>query len=147
MGCGRGWFFLSLLLLSACDRSAQNGLPVTELSVTPGCEVQQGCQAGDSSLSVSVQFGDTPRALQPFPLGLQFSGDEPVEQVTVSFSMQGMDMGLNRYRLTGDKMSGWKADITLPICVSGRSDWIAEFELVTDQRRLQFSLPFVLQKN
>ena len=140
-------FFLSLLLLSGCDKTSQTELPATLLAVVPGCEVQQGCRAEDDSISVNVQFGAVPRALHPFPISLQVNGGEPLRDVSVTFYMQGMDMGLNRYRLVGSAASGWKADITLPICMSGRSDWVAEFELLTEQRRLQFRLPFVLQKS
>jgi hypothetical protein len=57
-----------------------------------------------------------------------------------------MDMGLNRYRMLGDASSGWRAEVTLPICMSGRSDWIAEFELVSAGRRVLLRVPFVLEK-
>lgn len=135
------------LLLSACDQTPQSEPPVSALAVTPGCDLQQGCRAGNDSMTVDVQFGAAPRALQPFPVSLQVTGSEAPKGISVVFSMRGMDMGLNRYHLIGDATSGWKADITLPVCVSGRSDWVAEFELLTDRRRLRFSVPFVLQKS
>jgi hypothetical protein len=57
-----------------------------------------------------------------------------------------MDMGANRYRLIAEASAGWHADITLPICMSGRTDWLADFELVVADRRLQMQVPFVLEK-
>ncbi len=142
----RSLFLLVSLLLWGCDRAPPADLPLTELDVAPGCQVQQGCRVAEGGMTVEVRFGETPRALQPFPVSLQVIGGEPVETLSVSFYMQGMDMGMNRYHLLGDAGSGWKAAVTLPICVSGRSDWVAEFELLTKQRRLRFRVPFVLHK-
>lgn len=64
----------------------------------------------------------------------------------MAFSMPDMDMGANRYRLIAEASAGWHADITLPICMSGRTDWLADFELVVADRRLQMQVPFVLEK-
>jgi hypothetical protein len=60
--------------------------------------------------------------------------------------MQGMDMGSNRYQLLADGMGGWDGVITLPICSSGRTDWLADFDFLLADRRLQLQVPFVLQK-
>jgi hypothetical protein len=97
-------------------------------------------------VAVRVVFGAEPRALQPFPIQVQLEGHQRADSVTAAFSMQGMDMGPNRYRLSADASGGWNADITLPICTSGRTDWVADFELVVTDRRLQIQVPFVLQE-
>jgi hypothetical protein len=93
-----------------------------------------------------VTFDAQPRALQPFPIHIQLDGPQSAVAVTVDFSMQGMNMGSNRYHLMADASAGWNADIILPICTSGRTDWVADFELVVADRRLQIQVPFVLQK-
>ncbi len=116
------------------------------MTVVGVCDIQQGCRAGDAAVSAQVRFDAPPRALKPFPVSAHTAGTQPVETVMVSFFMQGMDMGLNRYRMLGDAASGWHADVALPICVSGRSDWIAEFEFVTHERRVLLRVPFVLEK-
>jgi hypothetical protein len=97
-------------------------------------------------MAVTVTFGAEPRALQPFPIHIQLEGHQQADAVTLAFSMQGMDMGSNRYRLIADAPGGWSADITLPICTSGRTDWVADFELVVVDRRVQIQVPFVLEK-
>ncbi|MGW8311007.1 MAG: hypothetical protein ACWGNB_08075 [Thiogranum sp.] len=135
-----------VLLFSACDRSPPADRPLTVLSAPPGCELQQGCRAGEGAFSVELQFAAPPRAMSAFPVHLRVAAAEPVETVMISFSMQGMDMGLNRYRMLRGASNTWTANVTLPICVSGRSDWIAGVELVTAQRRFQWDLPFVLEK-
>jgi hypothetical protein len=66
--------------------------------------------------------------------------------VEVTFFMRGMDMGLNRYRLDADTRGEWKGRVTLPVCMSGRSDWIAAVALTTAVRKYEVQIPFVLQK-
>ena len=91
-------------------------------------------------------FAAPPRAMKPFPVRLQVKGDEPVDSVMIAFSMPGMDMGLNRYRMIRGTAGDWGAEVTLPICISGRSDWVAGLEIVTAARRLHWNVPFVLEK-
>jgi len=136
-----------VLLFSACDRSPPADRPLTVLSALPGCDLQQGCRAGDEgSFSVELRFAAPPRAMKAFPVRLRVATGEALETVMISFSMLGMDMGLNRYRMVLGASNTWTADVTLPICVSGRSDWIAGVELVTARRRFQWNVPFVLEK-
>lgn len=138
--------FCTCWFLAACDTGPETKLPVTSVPVELPCEVQKGCRAENDFLAVTVVFGSEVRALQPFPLHMRFERQHEVESVSAAFSMKGMDMGWNRYQLKGDSMSGWNASVTLPICVSGRTDWLADFELLVDGRRFQLQIPFVLEK-
>jgi O-antigen ligase len=135
-----------VLLFCACDRSPPADRPLTVLSALPGCDLQQGCRAGEGSFAVELRFAAPPRAMKAFPIALRVAAGEAVETVMISFAMRGMDMGLNRYRMVRGASNTWTADVTLPICVSGRSDWIAGVELVTARRRFQWDVPFVLEK-
>lgn len=135
-----------LCLFISCDKDPESRLQVSRLTPSQPCDVRQGCRAADESAAVTVTFGAEPRALQPFPIHIQLDGHQQADAVTVAFSMQAMDMGSNRYRLIADAPGGWNADITLPICTSGRTDWVADFELVVADRRLKIQVPFVLQK-
>ena len=108
--------------------------------------MQLGCRATNESLAATVIFGTDVRGLQPFPVKVLFEAGGQVESVTVAFSMQGMDMGWNRYSLSDDSMSAWKAVVTLPICSTGRTDWIAEFDLLAAGRHYRLQVPFVLGK-
>ncbi len=139
-------FLCLLCLLAGCDPATDSQLPVTRLTLSQPCELRQGCRASDASVAVTVTFGAEARALQPFPVLVQIDNDQPADSVSVAFSMRGMDMGSNRYRLLADSTGGWNGDITLPICNSGRTDWVADFDLVVADRRLQVQVPFVLEK-
>ncbi|WP_171001792.1 hypothetical protein [Methylobacillus flagellatus] len=82
------------------------------------CALQDGLQ---------LRFDKAPLTLQPFRLYL--SG-MPLKAGTASFAMQGMEMGLNRYRLLADGEAWW-AEVNLPVCVQGRSDWQLQLDLET----------------
>jgi hypothetical protein len=137
-----GQIVLLCLALAACSEQDAEVPPLQTLVLDSGCEVRAGCTGRDSELSVSVRMAPHRSALKPFNILL--SSDAVLESVTVSLEMQGMDMGQNRYRMLKADDGSWQADITLPICTSGRSDWIAIFELQTSNRRYQLSVPFAL---
>jgi hypothetical protein len=147
--CRLGDGFRLLLLsmaLAGCDSPTPNDAPPTVVSVAADCDMLSGCEAGDSDIAVRLSFDALPRALQPFPVHVRGLRGEPVEAVSVGFTMEGMDMGLNRYRMVDDGAGGWTADVILPVCMSGRSDWIATFDLSTSQRRMRIPVAFVLHK-
>ncbi|HYG14046.1 MAG TPA: hypothetical protein VD885_07875, partial [Methylophilaceae bacterium] len=59
-----------------------------------------------------------------------------------SFAMQGMEMGLNRYRLLRQPDGKWAAEVTLPVCVQGRSDWLMELEVIEPDGAHRYQLAF-----
>jgi hypothetical protein len=135
-----------LLLLACSPQPEPELLPVSQLVAAADCDVLTGCRVGDVDAFIDVLFEIKPRALQPFPVVIQTEGMQDVKAVTVSFSMRDMAMGLNRYALTHSAEGGWQGEVTLPICVSGRTDWIAEFDIQLPDRHVVFSVPFVLGK-
>jgi len=135
-----GLLILGCLALVACtdpeDRSLQT------LALDAGCDVRAACVGRAGDLRVSVRMAPHRSALKPFNVTL--SSDARFESVIVSLEMQGMDMGQNRYRLLKADDGRWQADITLPVCTSGRSDWVAVFELQAAGRRYRLDVPFSL---
>jgi len=69
-----------------------------------------------------------------------------VRQVLVQFTMKGMDMGLNRYRLVSDGAGRWTGKAMLPVCTTGRTDWLATVMLngPAGERRAQFAFSAAL---
>ncbi|MEO1767230.1 hypothetical protein V6E02_08405 [Thiobacter sp. AK1] len=70
---------------------------------------------------MSIRTDAAPSALSPFTLTVQAAG---AREVVAEFVMVGMDMGLNRYRLQPTGAGRFSARVTLPVCVSGRRDWV-----------------------
>lgn len=68
---------------------------------------------------VSLTFSDQPKPLMPFEVlvstQLELSG--------MSMNMDSMDMGSNQYSWR-PMPGGWKSSVVLPVCVTGRTDWL-----------------------
>ncbi|MFQ5643567.1 MAG: hypothetical protein ACE5FQ_07690 [Thiogranum sp.] len=131
-------------LLLSCGQAQEPQAPAAQLVLSTPCDVQRGCRAVGASIAATVIFGSDVRGLQPFPVKVLLDTVDRVESVTVAFSMQGMDMGWNRYSLGGDSMSAWNAAVTLPICSTGRTDWVADFDVLAAAEHYRFQVPFVL---
>ncbi|HFD80310.1 MAG TPA: hypothetical protein ENK05_07980 [Gammaproteobacteria bacterium] len=140
---GRAVLFGLGLLLAACGQQEPASPPATELQLVRPCRLVEGCRATGAPFPLRVFLGPGVTAMRPFPLRLEVGGGVTPETASVDFSMKGMDMGLNRYLLQrqGDE---WRARVTLPVCGSGRSDWLADVVIATAQGRYHLQIPFVL---
>ena len=142
-------FYTSLLALTllACQPAEQIPLAVI-LELHLPCNIAtDGCTAGNDNVQLSVKFDQDFGALKPFTLQLQLDQNTPVkvDEINLIFSMNGMNMGLNKYRLIQKNDALWVATVTLPICTSGRSDWIADFEIQSINQKWKAQIPFVLK--
>lgn len=100
----------------------------------------QGCRVPFRDGMVEVRFSSAPVPLRPFDLVVMAPG---AGRVVADFSMQGMEMGPNRYTLQRAADGAWHGKIVLPVCVSSTSSWILTLEL--DGVRLQ--IPFAAARN
>jgi hypothetical protein len=94
-----------------------------------------GCSFLHRGAPASLRLLSQPVALQAF--GLRVSAPN-VHKMSAEFQMVGMDMGFNRYDLRPARPGEFSAEITLPICVSGRRDWM----LYLDVDGARYALPF-----
>ena len=97
-----------------------------------------GCTFDHRETLARVRFSVRPTALETFDLSVRAVG---ADQVTAEFQMVGMDMGFNRYDLQSAGDGFFVSRVTLPVCISGRHDWILYLEL--DGSR--YALPFTTQ--
>lgn len=95
-----------------------------------------GCRFEHAGVATEVRFSAQPVPLEPFGLSVSAPGSM---QVSVEFQMVGMDMGFNRYDLRQDDSGAFASRITLPVCVSGRRDWLMYVQI--DDAR--YVVPFV----
>lgn len=94
--------------------------------------------AGCSLKEIRISSNSPPQIMQPFQLKLA-TENNAVSEVYASFAMEGMEMGLNRYKMRQIGESLWQAEVTLPVCVRGRADWLMQVDTkgpVTEQRYL-----------
>ena len=138
---------LMVLLLGACGNEQK--AKVVDLGSVAGCDVaRQSCSATRDGMIVDLTLGPEVKPLEPFTVQLQLEGEPitPDESVTVDFQMEGMDMGLNRYRMRHEGPR-WLATATLPVCTASRMDWYAEVEFAARGERYTLRFPFVVEAN
>lgn len=118
-----GWVLM--VLLAGCGK---------EMPPPAACaDLMAACHAGDWEVRVDQK----PSGLHPFLLTVRAPN---AAQVQAEFAMQGMEMGLNRYRLEHQANGEWQGRVTLPVCVSGRRDWLLVLEVDGERRALAFSV-------
>ncbi|MDR3394861.1 MAG: hypothetical protein P4L70_07650 [Parasulfuritortus sp.] len=134
------WLFpvLVIVLIAgvvAANRYLQPAKPPLSI-ICPN--LQNGCHAqlGGHEITFGVQ-GEL-KVLSPFEVWVKAP---EAKEVQASFAMKDMDMGFNLYTLRPDPQGGFRARVTLPVCVSGRRDWF----MILDVDGQKISLPFVTE--
>lgn len=132
------WIAVALLLLAGLKvvliryYLERRGEPANPTPLA--CRVDEACALPQGG---RLSFVTPPRHGQPFLMRLD--GVAGVKAPTVEFSMEGMDMGFNRYVFVREG-DAWTARVTLPLCVSGSRNWIATLESGGARYRLPFSV-------
>ncbi len=131
------------LLLAACGGEQAVQLPERELRMESDCLVhERACEALGDGVRLGLRLGEGElKGLAPFPVALKLEGIEATA-VSLEFSMPGMDMGQNRYHLLADDAGLWRGEAMLPICSTGRLEWLAEVVVDTADERLRADFPF-----
>lgn len=140
----RVWHWMGLMLLLAACREA----PLPETVNLPGNRCHSRvCTTQANERRVTLRFHETPNPLKPFAFDVSLQGfpEDDVRGVQIAFLMRGMDMGRNLYRLQPGP-EGYTGRAVLPICTSGRSDWIAEVRIETPHKRYVAPFGFEVQR-
>jgi hypothetical protein len=95
-----------------------------------------GCSFSHRDAMASVRFSAQPTALEAFELIVRAAG---ANRISAEFQMVGMDMGFSRYDLRPTADGAWAAKVTLPVCVSGRRDWVLYLDLDGSRYAIPFS--------
>lgn len=116
----------------ARQQEAQRAIAIPCADVRAGCELPQA--------RLRVVFDRQPKQMQPFRLRVEIPD---ATELHASFSMRGMDMGFNRYRLLPDGAGAWRGEVTLPACAQGRADWIMLLEVTSAGGKTgRYEVPF-----
>lgn len=136
MSAPRLFAMAGVLALLAGAAWLWNGWPRSQPSTTtvPCADIVAGCTLPEARLQ--VRLDRVPVPMQPFHLEVALP---EAKAVSARFGMQGMEMGLNRYRLLPDGAGRWSAQVLLPACVVGRRNW----ELLLEAGDRRYALVFV----
>ena len=95
-----------------------------------------GCSFSHRDATANVRFSAWPAPLEAFELNVRAAG---ARRISAEFQMVSMDMGFNRYDLRPTADGAWASKVTLPVCVSGRRDWILYLDLDGSRYAIPFS--------
>jgi hypothetical protein len=126
-------------------QTAQRQVQEVELIGDPQCDPSVGvCTAVKNDVVVAFGLDGEAKPLVPFPVRVQVHGIAAGEtdRVEVEFLMPGMEMGLNRYRMEPAGSNIWRARVTLPVCTTGRTDWIAVVRTTSGDQVYTARFPF-----
>ncbi|MBI5752870.1 MAG: hypothetical protein HZA59_12140 [Hydrogenophilales bacterium] len=118
---------LLFAVIAVAGCAQQEAPAVACVALIQGCSVEQG--------KLFAKTDSVPTPLKPFALTV---AAPTAKEVHVELHMQGMEMGLNRYRLIRQDNGEWRATLTLPACVAGRRDWLMVIEVDGARRTLAF---------
>ena len=122
------WTVLPLLIIGLAAVVLWRGgedVPTATLTL-PCADLVAGCHTRLLGHEVSIGLSGPVKPLQPFQVWVKADG---ARKVQARFTMEGMDMGFNLYTLRADGDGVFRARVTLPICVSGRRDWVMAVEI------------------
>ncbi len=120
---------LALMYHSGNEKAAPDSHPGFAAPVN--CDPQASpCLSGGRQRGIALSLPQSVPVMAPFPVQVQVFGPQ-ASSVTINFEMRGMDMGMNRTELEEAEPGIWRGRATLPVCVSGRADWLARIEVET----------------
>ncbi len=104
----------------------------------------QAISCPDLQAGCTLPGGARVRFLQPARHGQRFGlelSQTPVGKAppVAEFAMAGMDMGSARFPLRQVGDGRWQADIMLPVCVTGRQDWLMLLTIGGDHLQVGFT--------
>lgn len=137
-------FLLIALIVVVGYKLSPMLLPKADVTVMPepGCDLHHGaCSVrlpggGKAELSSSVR--PIPM-VKPFQIEVKLEGID-AQQVEVDFTGIDMNMGLNRPQLVAQGNGLYRAQASLPVCITGAMDWQATVLIETGSQRI--AIPF-----
>lgn len=100
------------------------------------------CKLQYRSIEAVVHIEDSISALKPFKVQITDMNGS-IKNASVRFSMKKMDMGYNSFNFSQLVNGEWLANAVLPVCTAGRSDWLMELVLESENDKALFS--FVIE--
>jgi hypothetical protein len=117
---------------------------------TEGCmPVGAPCTARHGDVALTVELAERVVYLTPFAIEVRLSRLDAggVRSVSAQFDMVGMSMGVNRIALerSAEEAQRWHAKAILPVCASGRRDWVMTVDVVSESARYRATMPLEVQ--
>lgn len=116
------------------------------------CLVQEkGCNVDLKGVKAKILLDNNIFYLKPFKIFVWTESirEENIESIKISFKMKNMNMGKTQFILkkaAANNEQRWSATGILPICVTGRVDWLSLLEINTKDNQYFLSFPITVKK-
>ena len=117
------------------------------------CNVQENkCKVNIEKISFNIVMAKDVFYLKKFNVDVFVENEfkKRIKSIKVSFKMKSMNMGNNVFvlnkRLSNKERLNWNTTAVLPICVSGRPDWISTLEVIIENKKYILEFPIQVKK-
>ena len=134
------------------NKFSTKSLPVIRVSIANCNPQEKVCSVEVNNTKFEISLNRNIFYLKPFNISLVFEENSAlnIKDIHIEFKMKNMNMGVNRFKMKKNAAENnkqrWDNMALLPICVTGRADWIAELEIVTDKSKYVVSFPVLVKK-
>ncbi|MFK5914793.1 MAG: hypothetical protein QM484_10485 [Woeseiaceae bacterium] len=149
-------FFISILvgvLLFFYSEVSPNKTPSNKKLIKSNsqCEPQkQKCRIKGEDFNLDFMLDENIYYLKPFNVSAWLNSSIEVMSITTNFKMTNMNMGINRFKLMKEKpehvLQKYSGKALLPICVTGRADWIVEMIIELEKVKYLYTFPILVKK-
>lgn len=148
-------FLLVILYVASEYQSEKPETSLTSININSGkCKIQSEiCNFDIDDLRISISSDKNIKYLNPFVISVKTKTNNnlKIKKIQVDFKMINMDMGVNRFLLNKKPINNnneqlWQGKALLPICVTGRADWVAEFSLYIKDSLYFLKLPITVEQ-
>lgn len=110
------------------------------LAEAEDCDLtRQGCSAGGYQLEFE-------RPVKPLTrLKVRLVSKYQIDSAVLYLEMKDMDMGINRFMFRQEGQGAWEADMIIPVCATGRRDWLASVVILGDGKHQRVVFPFTVE--
>lgn len=110
------------------------------LGIVEGCDLaEQGCVMHGYQL----EFDRPVRPLSLFKARVK--SEYPMDSAVLYLEMKDMDMGINRFKFTPGKEGAWETDVMIPVCSTGRRDWLVTLLIQSEGRSSRLVFPLSVE--
>jgi hypothetical protein len=71
--------------------------------------------------------------------------EKPLDSAVLYLEMKDMDMGINRFPLVPKGNGSWEAELMIPVCATGRRDWLATLVVQENGRGTRVIFPLSVE--
>ncbi|VAW99126.1 hypothetical protein MNBD_GAMMA22-1437 [hydrothermal vent metagenome] len=132
-------FCLTLLFLNSCTEKKPDPIKVNYSTITQCALNARWCKSLNKHDSIAVQFPNKIEYLKTFQVKVKTT-IKNIKKLQIQFAMKNMQMTKNSFILqknTESKKAYWVTDIILPMCISGRHDWLVTVVASVDDQYVE----------